>query len=270
MAGHPAPARPQVAGLRRLAWIAAALTALLSPAAATAGAWPLAPGETQVIVKYEQFDADRAWDEKGVLRDIPRRSDAWASVFVERGITDRLTFQGRAGWTRGSDLFVDYQGRGPIEAGLRWAVRRDPRSPISLYLGVVSPGEGRNAGYAAPGAGDGDVEARALAGRAFTLWRRPAFVDVQGAFIARSGLPDEARFDTTVGVTVARGWQVLAQTYSGRAFGREVQPTWLTGEVSVVRDLGPHFRLQAGWRASIAGREAPMGQGPVVALWARF
>lgn len=242
------------------------------PTLAVAGAWPLAPGETQAIFKYESFDADRAWDEDGVLRDVPTRSDAWASVFVERGLTDRLTFQGRAGWTRGSDLFVDYQGRGPVEAGLRWAVRRDPQSPISVYLGVISPGEGRNAGYAAPGVGDGDVdvEARLLWGRAFTLWGRPGFMDTQVAYLARAGLPDEARLDSTLGVQVARGWTVMAQTYSGRAFGPDVQPTWLTGEVSVVRDLGPHFRVQAGWRTALAGREAPNGQGPVIALWARF
>lgn len=237
---------------------------------ALAGAWPLAPDETQVIFKYERFESDRAWDRDGTLVDFPGRTDAWASAFVERGLTDRLTFQGRVGWTEGRDLFVDYQGRGPVEAGLRYAVRRDPRSPISVYLGVVSPGEGRNAGYAAPDAGDGDLEARLLWGRSATLFGRDVFVETQAGYLWRSGLPDEARFDGTLGVRAAPGWTLMAQTYSGRALGDGVGAEWLTGEVSVVRDLGSRFRLQAGWRQSIAGREAPRGGGPVLALWARF
>lgn len=235
---------------------------------ALAGAWPLEPGETLAILKYEASSADQAFDAEGLPVAMPVREDQSVSLYLERGLTDRLTLQGKAGWTRGEDAFVAYEGRGPVELGLRYAVWTGERGVASLYLSGVLAGEGRNAGYAAPGAGEADLEARLLFGRSFDWRARPAFAEVQLARLDRSGLPDETRLDLTFGAEPNDQWLLLTQVYAGRAEA-DPAPRWLKLEVSAVRRVGD-WRWQAGWRASIAGRSSPAESGPVVALWRRF
>ncbi len=245
--------------------------ALLASGPALAGAWPLAPGESQLILKYERGVADRAFDPDGALADMPaERREDYLSAFYEHGLTDRLTLQARAGLTRGRDAFVDYQGRGPTELGLRWAVRRDARTPISLYLGVIEPGEGRNGGFPAPDADGPDYETRLLVGRSGAWRGRSVFAEAQLARVFRSRLPDETRLDATLGVHLAPRWLLLAQTYAGRSDAETYRSRYQKAELSVVRELGADWRVQAGWRATIAGREAAADAGPVMALWRRF
>lgn len=140
---------------------------------------------------------------------------------------------------------------------------------LSLYLGGALAGQGRNAGYAAPGAGGKDIEARLLAGRSFAMLGRPAFAEVQAARLKRQRLPDETRLDLTLGVEPADRWLLLVQAYGGRADGEGGAPAWIKGEASLVREAGA-WRFQAGWRQSLAGRASPVESGPVLALWRRF
>ncbi|MBA3049587.1 MAG: hypothetical protein FP822_08495, partial [Brevundimonas sp.] len=74
-------------------------------------------------------------------------------MFLEYGLTDRLTVQFKGDWQSGEDAFVEYEGRGPLEIGVTWQAWRDDRTAVSLYAGYADGGEGRNAGYAAPGVG---------------------------------------------------------------------------------------------------------------------
>lgn len=248
---------------------AVALAAACSCGPAWAGAWPVAPGETLAILKYERAQADEAFDVDGLRLPMPERIDESVSLYVERGLTDHLTLQGKLGWTRGEDAFVAYEGRGPVELGLRYAVLRGDRSVVSLYAGAVLAGAGRNAGYAAPGAGTADLEARLLAGRSGTFRGRPVFAEAQLAWLDRSGLPDEARLDLTLGVESSPRWLILTQIYAGEANGVATAPRWLKLEVTAVRRFGD-WRLQAGWRESVAGRESPVERGPVLAVWRTF
>lgn len=246
-----------------------AFAAVLLCGQAHAGAWPVEPGETLAILKYERIAAGEAFDPNGDRLAMPPRTDEAVSLYVERGLTRRLTLQGKLGWTRGEDAFADYDGRGPVELGLRYALLRDDRSVISLYAGAALAGEGRNAGYAAPGAGTTDLEARLLAGRSMALAGRPAFAEIQLARLDRSGLPDETHLDLTMGVEPSARWLLLAQTYAGQADGAATRPRWLKLELSAVRRVGD-WRLQAGWRQSIAGQDSPAESGPVFAVWRSF
>ncbi len=236
---------------------------------AHAGAWPIQPGRTQIIAKYEGSTADQGYGPDAVLVDIDHRRDETVSVFVEHGLTSRLTLQGKAGLTRGEDRWVDYSGRGPVELGLRWAVRRDDRSSLAVYLGAGEAGAGRNAGYAAPGQGSLDLEARVLYGRSGTWRGRQAFFDLEAARLKRQGLADETRIDVTFGVQPARNWLVLAQTYAGQADRRPIPSRWVKTELSVVRSLGD-WGLQAGWRDTLSGRETARDRGVVLAVWRKL
>ena len=226
-------------------------------------------GEGLAILKYEDQRADEGFDPDGVRVAIDPRRDENLSLYGEYGLTSRLTLQAKAGVTRGHDRFVAYEGRGPIELGLRYALLRTDRSVVSLYLGAAKDGVGRNAGYATPGQGDTDLEARLLAG-ASRDWRgRHLFGEVQVARLARGGLADETRADVTLGLRPAKPWLLLAQAYAGQADSKPVGSRWLKAEVSVVRDLGA-WSLQAGWRQALSGRETPADHGVVLAAWRRF
>jgi hypothetical protein len=226
-------------------------------------------GKTQLILKYEGETAHEAFDENGVVEPIAKQHDENLSLFVEHGLTDRITLQGNFGWTRGSDSFNSYGGRGPIDFGARYVVLRTARSVVSVYAGGVIAGEGPNTTHSARRAGDPGVEVRLLAGRSGTLWRRHVFGEVQLAQLTSRKLPDETRVETTIGIEPARRWLLLAQTYAGREDQRPVAPLWLKSEWSVIHDVGL-WRLQAGWRAAQIGIESPVTRGPVLALWRTF
>ena len=148
--------------------------------------------------------AEQGFDLDGTLRDLPApREDDIASLFAEYGLTDTVTLQLKTEWQRGLDAFADYEGAGPTEIGLRWQAWRDDHNALALYVGYATAGAGRNAGYAAPGEGEGDWEVRALAGHSDDfdwLAGERAFIEVQVARRFRSGLPDEVRGDLTLGV----------------------------------------------------------------------
>ncbi|MBU4136350.1 MAG: hypothetical protein KJ690_08040, partial [Alphaproteobacteria bacterium] len=181
------------------------------------------------------------------------------------------TVQFKGDWQSGEDAFVEYEGRGPLEIGVTWQAWRDDRTAVSLYAGYADGGEGRNAGYAAPGVGDSDWEVRTSVGRSFGGAGRwgpsGSFVDIQAARRMREGLPDETRIDATAGAHLGDDWMVLAQAFGGQT--DDGGPRWLSVETSIVRDMGD-WSLQAGWRHTVAGRETPEGGGPVIALWRRF
>lgn len=236
---------------------------------ARAGAWPLPPGRTQVIAKYERTEAKQGYDPDAVLVVTDPRRDETLSVFVEHGLTPRLTLQAKAGLTRGRDRWADYSGRGPVELGLRWAAWRGDRSALAVYLGAGEAGAGRNAGYAAPGEGSLDLEARVLYGR-WATWRgREVFVDLEAARLKRKGLADETRVDATLGVRPAKRWLILAQTYAGQADRSPVRSRWVKSELSVVRAFGD-WSAQLGWRDTIMGRETARDRGLVLGVWRRL
>jgi hypothetical protein len=241
---------------------AAFFCALLgSPGLAWAGAWPMKDGEGLAILKYERQKADtgfRSRRRRGLDRSAPRRD---LSLYTEYGLTDRLTLQTKAALTRGHDNFVDYEGRGPIELGLRYALLHTDRSAVSLYLGATKDGVGRNAGYAAPG-------------RATPTWRRvfgrdleavaqgmQGFAELQVARLKRSGLADETRVDATAGLRPTPRWLLMVQTYAGQADSEPVQSRWRKSEISVTHDLGA-WSLQAGWRRTCQAGRRPPTTGP--------
>jgi hypothetical protein len=229
-------------------------------------------GEGQVITRYERQTADEAFGPDGVGQPIEPRWDESATAFVEYGLTERLTLQGKLGYARGADAFGGYDGAAPAELGLRWAVWKRGSTVVSVYGGAISPGEGENAVYVSRKPSDGDLEARVLVGRSGRWRGRTAFVDAQMARLWRFGAADETRLDVTVGVDVTRNWLLLAQTYGGETDGADdgLRPGWANAEVSAVRRLPGGWRAQLGYRTAVYGRDTTVGAGPVVGVWRRF
>ncbi len=260
--------KPRKQNAAAIPWVAAAFFCALS-SSAWAGAWPMKDGEGLAILKYEDQKADTGFDPDGLEAPIAPRHDETLSLYTEYGLTHRLTLQTKAALTRGHDNFVDYEGRGPLELGLRYALLRTDRSAVSFYLGATKDGVGRNAGYAAPGQGDMDWEARLLAGSSAQWRKMQGFGELQVARLKRSGLADETRIDATVGLRPAYRWLLMMQTYAGQADSEPVQSRWCKGEISLTYDFGA-WSLQGGWRQALIGRETPIDHGPVLAVWRRF
>lgn len=255
-------------------------TLLLIATPALAGPWTLPRGQGQVILKAESLSADDGFDEGGQRIALPgERRDNLVGVLAEYGLTDQLTLQFKGDWQWGEDAFFDYEGRGPAEIGVTWQAWRGDRAAVSIYGGYADAGEGRNAGYAAPGLGGRDWEARLSVGRSFNGaiglpvgWGpERSFVDVQVARRLRDDLPDETRLDATLGGHFGEDWMILGQAFAGQA---EDQPAssgarWLSLESSLVRRHGA-WSFQAGWRQAVAGRSTPRSSGPILAVWRRF
>jgi hypothetical protein len=227
------------------------------------------PGQTQLIVKYEPQSADRGFDGDGGLVSIDPRQDETVSIFVEHGLTERLTAQAKAGLTRGHDRAARYDGRGPVELGLRYTVLKGERSVVAVYVGAAEAGAGRNAGYASPGRGGVDAEARILLGRSIAVRGAALFADVEIARLRRSGLADENRLDTTLGFRPNQSWLLMTQIYAGETVSRPVRSAWIKTETSVVRSFGT-WSLQAGWRQTLTGREVARDKGAVIGFWRKF
>jgi hypothetical protein len=239
---------------------------------AAAGAWNLPKGQGQAIVKYEDMRADESFVAGGRV-DLPTdRVDRAASLLIEYGLSDRLTLQVKGEWQSGRDDYARYEGRGPVEIGARWQAWRDDVNVVAVYAGYAQAGEGRNAGYAPPGAGDNDWEMRLLAGRSIdgsgAKWApQRSFIEAQVARRWRQGLPDEVRLDVTAGAHIGDRWMLMAQGFGGAVDGDGAR--WLSVEVTAVRDLGV-WSLQGGWRQAVAGRETPVAGGPIIGVWRRF
>lgn len=255
-------------------------TIVLFATPALAGPWTQPKGQGQIILKAESLSAADGFDENGervVL--FGERRDHLVGVLAEYGLTDRLTLQFKGDWQWGQDALFDYEGRGPAEIGVTWQAWRGERGAVSLYGGYADAGEGRNAGYAPPGLGRRDWEARISAGRSFdgamglpVGWGpERSFIDVQVARRLRDDLPDETRVDATLGGHFGDDWMVLGQAFAGQADDGPAWrgARWLSLESSVVRRQG-RWSLQAGWRQAVAGRSTPRSSGPVLALWRRF
>jgi len=245
---------------------------LLAATPVEAGPWVQEAGRSQVIIKHEDIEASESFDDWGDRVALPgRRIDRSLGVFAEYGLTDQVTLQIKGDWQDGEDPAFSYEGRGPVEVGATVQVWRNAQTAISVYGGYADGGEGRNAGYAAPGVGKSDWEVRTSLGHSFAGTGRwspdRSFVDIQVARRMRDGLPDETRADFTLGAHFGDKWLMLGQAFGGIANGDNAR--WLLLETSIVRHLGA-WSLQGGWRQSVAGRNTPVANGPVVALWRRF
>lgn len=246
---------------------------LASASSAVAGTWSLPKGQGQVIVKYEDMQADEGFGPNGGRVDLPaERLDRSVSAFVEYGLTDRVTLQFKGEWQQGRDAYVDFDGSGPVEIGARWQAYRDDHTAAAVYVGYAQGGAARNAGYASPGAGDSDWEARALVARSLDgggrAWApQRSFVEAQVARRWRQGLPDEVRVDLTAGAHLSANWMLLGQAFGGATDGESAR--WLSVEGSAVRRFGD-WSVQAGWRQAMAGRETVVSGGPVIGLWRQF
>ena len=224
------------------------------------------PGRTQAIAKYETNKAKLAFDEDGALIAIPAQTYRTLDLFVEHGLTRRITLQADLRHLM-SEKTVDLAA-GTTTANIGARLTLYDRRPwvVSLYAGAVVLKSDEKRSLAVPDSASANYEARVLVGRELTLWRHRAFIELQAASLSHGGRFDEKRLESRIGLDLSPGWQVFAQTYGG---SNDTDAAWSKAELSVARKLGP-ARLQLGWRQSVAGRGTALESGPILALWYGF
>ena len=217
------------------------------------------PGRTQAIVKLETQRASEAFDEAGQWVPIPVHHDLAADLFVERGITERLTLQGKLYWASVRDDGLSQTAYGNSELGARWTAYNGSKGVLSVYTGLTLPVAGADKGQAR-------FEARLLAGRAARIGRRKVVADLQLATLTGSGYGRETRLEGSLGLELTENWTLMAQMQGGQI---ENGTAWLKDEISITRHFGQNS-LQIGWRQTPFGKNFTKASGPIVGLWRRF
>lgn len=242
-----------------IAAVSLALAAAFVCGPAHAGAWPMEPGRTQAIVKVEAQRASEAFDEAGQLVPISVRHDRAFDLFVERGITERLTLQGKLYWASVQDDGLSQTAYGNSELGARWTTYEGGKGVLSVYTGLTLPVAGAEKGQ--PG-----FEARFLAGRAARIGRRKVVADLQLATLTGGGYGRQTRLEGSLGLELTENWTLTAQMQAGQI---ENGTRWLKDEVSITRNLG-RTSLQIGWRHTPFAANFTKASGPIIGLWRRF
>lgn len=242
-----------------IAAVSLALAAAFLCGPALAGAWPMEPGRTQTIVKFETQRASEAFDEAGQRVPIPVHHDLAADLFVERGITEHLTAQGKLYWASVKEDGLSQTAYGHSELGARWMAYNGSKGVLSVYTGLTLPVVGAKQGQAG-------FEARVLAGRAARIGRRKLVADLQLATLTGSGYGRETRLEGSLGLELTENWSLMAQMQGGQI---ENGTAWLKDEISITRHFGQNS-LQIGWRQTPFGKNFTQASGPIVGLWRRF
>ncbi len=242
-----------------IAAVSLALAAAFLCGPALAGAWPMEPGRSQAIVKFETQRASEAFDEAGQRVPIPVHHDLAADIFVERGITEHLTAQGKLYWASVKEDGLSQTAYGHSELGARWTAYNGSKGVLSVYTGLTLPVVGAAQGQAG-------FEARVLAGRAARIGRRKLVADLQLATLTGSGYGRETRLEGSLGLELTENWTLMAQMQGGQI---ENGTAWLKDEISITRRFGQNS-LQIGWRQTPFGKNFTKASGPIVGLWRRF
>jgi len=242
-----------------IAAVSLALAAAFLCGPALAGAWPMEPGRTQTIVKFETQRASEAFDEAGQRVPIPVHHDLAADLFVERGITEHLTAQGKLYWASVKEDGLSQTAYGHSELGARWTAYHGSKGVLSFYTGLTLPVVGAKQGQVG-------FEARLLAGRAARIGRRKVVADLQLATLTGSGYGRETRLEGSLGLELTENWTLMAQMQAGQI---ENGTAWLKDEISITRRFGQNS-VQIGWRQTPFGKNFTQASGPIVGLWRRF
>ncbi|SOT96494.1 Hypothetical Protein LMG19146_00784 [Xanthomonas arboricola pv. fragariae] len=300
---------------------ALALSCLMAalPDTAVAGAWTQPQGDTLVIVKALHSDGTGWFDDShhrttfgdGQQFDGNGRSrQDQLNVYVEHGLTDKLSFIGNFYFTEVG--FSNYGGDGRTrtsttgladqEVGLRYALpsaQEDVwRSSVQALVSI--PAYGRSKTYhpnnpeansdPALGLGDYGLELRYSRGRGYTLGGRNGYVDLGGAVRLRgSAASDEVRVDASTGLSLTPSWLLLGEVNVIQGLGNGRNNFDVPGSAGGVGFVatGTNYDLtklqlstlytapggsqwQVGYQQPVMGRNTAAAGGPFVAAWWRF
>ena len=260
---------------RRTLGLALALM-LLAPKSARAGAWTLPEGNGQIIQSFFGWTGTGAPWGNGAPGQSESRLEA--QTFIEYGLWNEITLFGEIAGERYAlnppkpDVYtgLDYSAigaRAKIWASDPWVFSLEASAFIPGARDGDQPAQAGNTGWAAEG--------RLLAGRNFTFFNVPAFVDAEAAYRLRTaGPPDEWHADLTLGLKPTPRIMWLLQnfnTISSTSYNPQF-PAWRSSsvEASLVYALDPYWSVQAGVFTTVWTENTNTQHGILLAVWRKF
>lgn len=244
------------------------------PTVAEAGAWPQAPGDTQVIVMLDSAQASRVFDLNGdTLLPVETWEQDEVTVFVDRGLTPRLTVTGKLTYKSYATQTDSFSGLNFLELGGRYTLYQGDTYVFAVGASIIGGGEGRRSDFDLSGRQGTDYDLRVYGGRNVTLWGMDGFVTLEMARHLRENEAHQWRMDATVGLRPSPKWLLMAQTFAGRTDEESWgYAQWTNSQFSVVRRFGTDNQtsLQLALRRTVTGRNVPVSNAVVVALWKTF
>jgi hypothetical protein len=258
-------------------WAAAGALALIVGVSTTAfgGAWTLPQGTGQLIATlYGWTGFGPPWG--GNPPTNQTRIDA--QTYVQYGLTDSLTVFGQTAlehYALGQPTPNTYNGLDYSGVGLRAKLWSTGDWVFSGEGTAFIPGARNSSAPAEEGNTGGAAEARLNAGRNFTLYGVPGFLDAEVAYRLRTaGPPDEWHGDLTVGLKFTPKIMVMLQEYTtvSMSSNNPSFAVWRQSVVegSVVYALNDKWSVQLGVFSTVWKVRTNSERGAAIAVWRNF
>lgn len=235
-----------------------------------------ANGEGRIIVNGIFNNASKAFDDDGDTANIDDYKQNNIYIIGEYGITDDITAIVAPSFRHiKQDGGESDSGLGYTDVGLKYRIAHGDDWTASVQGLVRIPGEK----YADPLAQVGQVgmEYDIKAGLGHSFGRdKKLFVTAELGYRFRSDdPPNEYHADFTIGGHVTDRLMLLAASYNTISDGRgsgiydrkhRYHDIYLSGVYQINKSLS----VQAGYTATIAGRNALKQSGPLIGLWYHF
>ncbi len=262
-----------------LGCVSAGLIVPLSTQPVRAGAWPQPEGDTQIIVSVTHTLAHRTFDETGNAVSRGRFKKIETQVYLEHGLTDRVTLIGEA--ARSTDKseafgreFTDTEFR-RLELGARAYLFTWDETLYSVDAIAVLNAASSGDDPADSQSGDIDVEVAVNTGVPITFMGLSGFSAQRYAYRHRPGVrPAVATADVTLGLNWRPDWITMLKSENEYSIGRSPSPRghyWFSkAELAVVHRLEPGFAIEAGTFRTFVGRNVLKETGIKLAFWYEF
>lgn len=258
------------------------------PSSVFAAAWTLPKGESSVITSALLYRSDTFVDEDGTHSHQKPFRKLELNPYIEYGLTDHVTF-GMNTQLQAVAQTVDERNlreyaladtelflRQKLKTQKNWFISWQPLIKLPGIYQESSPLFGQKTT---------DVELRLLAAyqKEKLSGKIPfPFVDMEVAYRKRlSGVSDEWRMDSTLGIPLTTKWQLLLQQFSTLAAnGIKDNTSFIESnssdyhlvkyQGSAVYTISPRVSVQMGVTKDVWARNTGKGQGVLTALWVKF
>ncbi|MDT0576105.1 hypothetical protein RM533_07880 [Croceicoccus sp. F390] len=251
----------------------AVVLALAGTASAHADPFLRAKGEGRIIASGVFTDSARGFDDDGNVSDNADYDQDQVYVLAEYGVSDDLTVILSPSYRSVSiENDDDIDGLGYTEVGARYRLAHGQDWLVSTQALLRIPGAGRQESFAQIGSTSTDIDLRLGAAYAAKAW----FGSAEGGYRLRSGdLPNEFHADFSAGTNLTNRFMLLAtlaNTFSDGPGENIVNQSYRYGDayVSGVFAVTDRISVQAGYTATIYGKNALRQRGPLVGVWIHF
>lgn len=266
-------------------WLYSAGMCML-PSLAFAGAWTQPQGETLMIITDAYYAANRFWNNNGKSQSQNTYHKLEFNPYFEYGLRDDITL--------GTNLSLQYLYQRPARSGSyysygigdsEWFVRKRIWQQggwvASLEPMVKLPSPAQRSLQPRLGSTHPDAGMGGNVGYGFKAFGQNHFADIDTQYRYRFGPShNQVRISGSLGINLTPKWMVLPQTF----ITRRTKTSAVTGftqspsddynltraQLSAVYTLNEKVSFQLGGFADVAGKNAGVGRGVILALWAHL